>query len=132
MSSSDVVLLAQLAARIALACLFVAAGILHFVPPVLRTMTAMIPPRLRFSGFAQPRNLVILTGVCEIAGGVGLLVAPLTLLAGISLIVFLVAVFPANAYIAGDQARFGLAAFPLIPRAIAQLALMLAIAWAIS
>jgi uncharacterized membrane protein len=130
--SSEPFLIAQLVSRVALACLFVAAGILHFVPPIMRTMATMIPPRLRFSGWLQPRNLVIATGICEIAGGAGLLFAPLTVPAGISLIIFLIAVFPANAYIAGDRTRFGVAAFPLVPRAIAQVVLILVIAWAIS
>jgi hypothetical protein len=37
-------------------------------------MSRMIPPRLRGRGLLSPGNLVRFTGLCEIAGGIGLLV----------------------------------------------------------
>jgi uncharacterized membrane protein len=110
--------------RIVVAGVFVVAGISHFVPSVQRTMAAMIPPRLRLRGVLTPRNLVILTGVCEIAGGIGLLVDVTRVTSGVALAVFLVAVFPANAYAAGHKDRFGAVAIPLVPRLIGQLALI--------
>lgn len=112
----------QLVTAIALAALFVGMGILHFVPSVARGMSAIIPPAIkeRVSGKA----LVRLTGVCEIAGGIGLLVPALRPVAAIALIVFLVAVFPANAYAARHPERFGRAAIPFWPRLLAQLALI--------
>ena len=64
------------------------------------------------------------TGLCEIAGGIGLLVPVLHLAAAIALIVFLIAVFPANAYAAQHPEKFGRAAFPFWPRLLAQLALI--------
>ena len=121
----------QFALRIGLAVVFVAAGVLHFQPTVQRGMAAMIPPRLRFGGIINPRNLVIFTGVCEIAGGLGLLTAPLQVAAGVALILFLAAVFPANAYIAGDRKRFGRAAIAFVPRLVAQIVLMALIALAV-
>jgi uncharacterized membrane protein len=87
-------------------------------------MAAMIPPRMRAAGILSPRALVIGTGVCEIAGGLGLLFPPTALAAGICLVVFLVAVFPANAYAAAHPKRFGSAAMPLVPRLIGQLILI--------
>ena len=114
----------QFALRIVLAVVFVGAGITHFVPPVTRTMRAMIPPRLRTTGLLRPGNLVILTGVCEIAGGLGLIYPPTIVPAGVCLIVFLAAVFPANAFAARYPDRFGVAAIPLVPRLIGQLVLM--------
>jgi uncharacterized membrane protein len=53
----------------------------------------MIPPPL-------PREMwvVYLTGVLEIAGAIGLLIPRLHRAAGISLILFLIAVLPANIY----------------------------------
>ena len=57
--------------RIILAVVFIGAGISHFAPTVQRTMAAMIPPRLRRRGLLAPKNLVIFTGLCEIAGGIG-------------------------------------------------------------
>lgn len=114
----------QFVLRIVLAVLFIGAGITHFVPAVARTMRAMIPPRLRTTGIFRPANLVILTGVCEIAGGLGLLYPPTTVAAGVGLVVFLAAVFPANAFAARYPDRFGVAAIPLVPRLAGQLVLM--------
>ncbi|MBX3309029.1 MAG: DoxX family protein [Cryobacterium sp.] len=114
-----------MAIRILLAVAFIGMGVTHFLPAVQRTMAAMIPPPLRWKGVASPRNLVIFTGLCEIAGGLGLLYPPTVLAASICLIVFLVAVFPANAYAAAHRERFGRAAFPLIPRLIGQIVLII-------
>ena len=108
---------------IGLAVLFLGMGVTHFVPAVSRGMAAMIPPRLRREGLAKPINLVYFTGVCELAGGVGLL-TPLRPIAAIALVVFLIAVFPANAYAAQHPERFGRAAIPFWPRLAAQLALI--------
>lgn len=110
--------------RIVLAVVFVGAGISHFAPSVQRTMSAMIPPRLRMRGLLAPRNLVIFTGLCEIAGGVGLLVDSTRVTSGVALAVFLVAVFPANAYAAKHKDRFGAVAIPLVPRLLGQLVLI--------
>ena len=108
---------------IALAALFLGMGVTHFVPKVSRGMAAMIPPYLRRDGLLKPINLVYFTGVCELAGGLGLL-TPLRPFAAIALIVFLVAVFPANAYAAQHPERFGRVAIPFWPRLAAQLALI--------
>ena len=109
---------------IALAAVFLLMGLNHFVPSSVRTMAAMIPPALRFRGALAPRNLVYLTGLCEVAGGIGLLVPTLHLAAALALAVFLVAVFPANAYAAGQRERFGALAIPLVPRLIGQVVLI--------
>jgi uncharacterized membrane protein len=114
--------------RAALALVFVGMGVSHFVPSVRRGMRAMIPPAL-----AQHRVfLVAFTGVCELAGGIGL-VLPWHLvggewmrwLVGALLVAFLIAVFPANAYAASRPEKFGRAAFPFWPRYLAQLVLIL-------
>ncbi|WP_368498981.1 DoxX family membrane protein [Herbiconiux sp. A18JL235] len=109
--------------RILVAVVFVGMGINHFVPRSVRTMAAMIPPRLRREGVLSPRMLVYLTGVCEIAGGLGLLFPPTRLAAGIALVVFLACVFPANAYAARHPDRFGVFAIPLVPRLLGQMVL---------
>ncbi len=114
----------QFALRFVLAAAFIFMGIAHFLPAAQRTMAAMIPPRMRWAGVLSPRNLVIFTGVCEIAGGLGLIYPPTTLAAGVCLVVFLVAVFPANAYAAAHPERFGRVAIPLVPRLIGQLVLI--------
>lgn len=119
----DALLTAQLVLRIALAVVFAGMGVLHFVPRVARGMRAMIPPPLRRRGW--PAALVALTGVCELLGAAGLL-APwdgVRLAAGICLVVFLAAVFPANAYAARDPERFGATAIPFRPRLVGQVVL---------
>lgn len=108
---------------IVLALVFFGMGVSHFVPTVARTMAAMIPPYLRRDGLLRPINLVYFTGVCELAGAVGLL-TPLRPLAAVALIVFLIAVFPANAYAAQHPERFGRVAIPFWPRLAAQLVLI--------
>ncbi|KQV05988.1 DoxX family protein [Leifsonia sp. Root112D2] len=116
--------IAQLVVCVALAIVFVAMGTAHFRPRSRRVMARMIPPALRFDGLARPEILVAFTGVCEIVGGVGLLIPAVRLAAGVCLAVFLVAVFPANAYAARNRDRFGALAVPLIPRLIAQILLI--------
>lgn len=79
--------------RYVLAVGFIVAGLLHF----LRTSTYMraVPPAL---GHAEA--LVYISGVCEIFGGAGVMIARTRKPAGIGLIALLVAVFPANIYMA--------------------------------
>jgi uncharacterized membrane protein len=92
------------------------------VPGIARGMRAMLPARLRPAG----AFLVAATGVCELAGAAGVL-APWPLLrwiTGIALIVFLIAVFPANAVAAANPGRFGRLATPYAPRMLLQLALI--------
>lgn len=121
MSAFEVV---QLVVRIALACVFVGMGVLHFAPGPARGMARMIPPRMRWGGDAGARVLVAVTGVCELAGGIGLLVPATRVAAAICLAVFLVAVFPANAYAARHPDRFGVFGTPLLPRLLLQLLLI--------
>lgn len=111
----------RLVVGVLLAVAFVGMGIGHFIPAMARGMAAMIPPRMRF---LSAKTLVRLTGVCEIAGGIGLLIPPLHTIAAVALIVFLIAVFPANAYAARDPQRFGRAAIPFWPRLAGQVALI--------
>jgi uncharacterized membrane protein len=83
----------RLLSRYALALLFVLAGTWHFIHPA--TYLAIMPPQL-----PQPLALVYVSGVFEILGGLGLLPAPTRQLAGWGLLALLVAVFPANVYMA--------------------------------
>ncbi|WP_027346792.1 DoxX family protein [Hamadaea tsunoensis] len=81
----------QPALRGGLALMFVTTGIPHFLPGWRRDMAAMIPPAL-----PRPELLVLLTGVLELAGAVGLLIAPLAPAAAICLALLMLAMFPAN------------------------------------
>lgn len=79
--------------------IFIASGFLHFfVPePYLR----IIPPFLPW-----PKALLGASGAAEIAGGVGLLVGKFRRVAGYGLAALLVAVFPANVYMAVAHVSF--------------------------
>ena len=111
-------------ARVLTVLVFVPMGINHFRRGPARAMAAMVPPRLRTTGLFRPQNLVAITGLCEIAGGLGILVPGVRIAAGLALAIFLVAVFPANAYAAAHREKFGRAAIPLVPRLLAQVALI--------
>ena len=120
---------ARRVARGLLAAGLLGMGTAHFRPGPASTMAAMIPPTLRRHGLPSPAALVALTGTCELAGGVGLLMPPTRRLAGAWVIAFLAAVFPANAYAARDPERFGAAAVPFWPRLGAQAALAALTLW---
>lgn len=87
------------AGRLLTATVFIFAGINHFRKPTF--YVRIIPPH-----FPNPKVLVLISGVCEIAGGIGLLVRRLRRAAGAGLIALLIAVFPANIYMAISPARF--------------------------
>jgi uncharacterized membrane protein len=106
------------------AVIFLGMGINHFRPRAARGMARMIPPKMRREGRLNPLNLVYFTGVCEILGGAGILMPWTRLAAAIALTIFLIAVFPANAYAAAHPQKFGRAAIPFWPRLVAQLALI--------
>jgi uncharacterized membrane protein len=85
--------------RRALALFFIGSGINHFVIP--GTYEQIVPP-----GIGDPATLVRVSGVAEIAGGVGALLPRTRRLAGFGLIALLAAVFPANVYMARNPGKF--------------------------
>lgn len=115
-------------ARIVTAVVFIGIGVTHFVPTVVRGMAAMVPRVFHGRPFSA-RGWVWVTGVAEIAGGLGLLWEPTRAAAGIALAVFLVCVFPANAYAATRREIFGVFAVPFWPRAAMQVALIALVLW---
>lgn len=80
-----------------MATLFVGAGVLHLVAP--DPYVAIVPDVL-----PMPELLVLVSGIAELAGGVGLLVPRLRRAAAVGLVALLVAVFPANVAMALDPA----------------------------
>ena len=114
-----------------LAAAFAGMGVTHFVPSVAKGMSAMIPPAIKQRSPVSGKTLVRITGVCELAGAAGLLVRPVRPAAAAGLVLFLAAVFPANAYAARNSDRFGAAAVPVKPRAAAQVLLAALIVLAI-
>lgn len=95
------------AGRWLLALLFVAAGALHFLRPAF--YVRIMPPQLASSALA----LVYVSGFFEIAGGIGLALPRFRRTAGIGLIALLLAVFPANIYMALKPALFADIGSPL-------------------
>ena len=69
--------------------IFVVGGVMHFLRP--RFYLAMMPPWLPAAA-----ALVLVSGVFEILGGIGVLVPATRVIAGWGLIALLFAVFPAN------------------------------------
>ena len=76
-------------ARYALAAFFVLAGVNHFVSPdfYLQMMPAYLP---------WHRELVVLSGILEVVGGLCVLVPGLREAAGRGLVLLLIGIFPAN------------------------------------
>jgi uncharacterized membrane protein len=70
---------------------FILVGISHFRNPQI--FVEIVPPFLPFALF-----LVYLTGVMEIAGGIGIIYPGSRVITGRLLVFFLIAVFPANLY----------------------------------
>ena len=112
------------AARIGIAVMFLFTASSRLSPDITRDLAAMIPPP--FTGNVW---LIYLTGALEALGAIGLLVPRTRRLAGICLVVLLVALFPANVYAAlhGVTLR-GSEASPLWYRAPLQL-LWIATVW---
>src|SRR3954467_6483986 len=71
------------------AAFFIYVGFLHFLKPA--PFVAIVPAFL-----PAHEMLVYISGVAEIAGGIGILVAPVRRAAAWGLLALLVAVFPAN------------------------------------
>lgn len=91
----------RIAAGVA-AVFYVAAGTLHFVKPgpYLKIMPPYIP---------WHSAMVRISGAFEILGGIGLIVAGTRRVAAWGLVVLLIAVFPANVYMAVHPAEAGAA-----------------------
>jgi uncharacterized membrane protein len=75
--------------RWAMALLYFGAGIAHLRSPA--GFLAITPEWVPF-----PRDVILATGVCEIAGAVALITTPLRWWAGVMLALYAVCVFPAN------------------------------------
>jgi uncharacterized membrane protein len=77
------------ASRWVMAALYLAAGIFHLSTP--DTFVMITPAWVPF-----PHQVILATGLCEIAGAFGLMTRSLRRAAGIALALYAVCVFPAN------------------------------------
>lgn len=82
--------------------IFIAAGALHFKNPAM--YERIVPPYL-----PAPGELVAISGAFEILGGIGAAIPQTRRAAGIGLIALLIAVFPANLYMATNASEFAFA-----------------------
>jgi uncharacterized membrane protein len=87
------------------AVFYIAGGANHFITPsfYLKIMPPYIPFHLA---------MVNISGVAEIAGGLGLLLARVRRAAAWGLVALLIAVFPANIYMATNPVEAGAASLP--------------------
>ncbi len=109
-----------------LAAFFIFAGITHFTQDSV--YTEIVPPFLPF-----PYMIVWVTGVMEIIMGIGLLIPRWRRLSGLLLAPFLLAVLPANIYMAIADIPFNgkdLTDFQLWLRVALQFPLIALILWA--
>ncbi len=111
------------ATRYALATMLVLTASAHFTKmkgDLLRMMPDWIP---------QPMTVIYFTGVCEVAGAIGLLVPIVRQAAGIALILFFILIFPANVKAARSGVGIGgKRATPLWLRALMQV-LFITLTW---
>ena len=82
------------ATRCALALMFLFTASAHFTA-MREDLIRMVP-----EGMPYPRQVVYATGIFEVLGAIGLLVPEFQRAAGIALVLFLIAVFPANVHAA--------------------------------
>ena len=81
--------------RVIVATPLLVSGVLHFTHTAL--MASIIPP-----SFPDHPQLVLLSGVLELAGAAGLLLPPFTRAASTCLAVLMIVIFPANVFAAGQ------------------------------
>lgn len=111
------------ATRAGLAVMFCFTAAAHF-NSMRADMIKMVPPAI-----PNPEFMVTFTGICEILGAIGLLVPRTRRLAAVALILFLIAVLPANIYAAlSDVTLRGAPPTPLVPRILLQL-FFIALVW---
>lgn len=91
---------ARTALLLLLAAVYAGFGIVHLVTP--HTLMPLMPGWVPW-----PYEVILFTGACEIAGGIGLLLPPIRRLAGIMLALYALCVWPANLHHALTGAQVG-------------------------
>ena len=111
------------ATRVGLATMLCFTAAAHF-NSMRGDLVRMVPPSI-----PNPELMVTFTGICEILGAIGLLVPRTRKIAAVALIVFFIAVLPANIHAARSGVTLrGQAATPVAPRVALQL-LFIGLVW---
>ena len=111
------------ATRAGLAVMFCVTASAHF-NSMRPDLVRMVPPAI-----PNPELMVTFTGVCEVLGAIGLLIPRTRRLAAIALVLFLVAVLPANIHAAREALTLnGTPVTALWPRVLLQV-LFIALVW---
>jgi len=101
---------------------FLVGGIAHFA--ATNSEMRIVPPYI-----PSPRAAVLITGVFELLGGIGLLARTTRRAAGIGLFLLTVAVTPANVYMLQHSDLFAVPYWALVLRLPVQVGLLVLIAW---
>ena len=112
-------------ARGLLGAVFITTGLLHFLKPGV--YEAIMPPQL-----PAQRELVYASGVAELAGGAAVLAHRSAPVGGWWLIATLVAIFPANVYMAVEAERFKSIPEPLLWARLPLQALLILWVWRVA
>ncbi len=88
--------------RVVMGVLYVGAGVAHFL--LTRTYESIVPDYLTY--YTSARTLVVVSGVAEIAGGLGVMVPATRKAAATGLVMLLVCVMPANVWMVQHPERF--------------------------
>lgn len=101
---------------------FLVGGIAHFA--ATNSEMRIVPPYI-----PSPRAAVLITGVFELLGAIGLLARTTRRAAGIGLFLLTVAVTPANVYMLQHSDLFAVPYWALVLRLPVQVGLLVLIAW---
>jgi uncharacterized membrane protein len=103
---------------------FLIGGIAHFVATA--TEMGIVPPYIPW-----PRATVLITGVFELLGAIGLLYPPTRRAAGTGLFILTIAVTPVHIYMLQRADLFNVPYWALVLRLPVQVALLALIAWSV-
>jgi uncharacterized membrane protein len=86
--------------RVLISLIFICIGILHFI--ITEKFILIVPPIIPYE-----KEVIYISGIFEILGGVGILIPKLKRQAAFGLILLLITVFPANIYMALYNIQLG-------------------------
>lgn len=123
--SVDGVSMVAVAQRIGLVVVFLwffIGGFAHF--KLTEMETSIVPPYIPY-----PRAMVLISGVCELLGAIGILIPRTRRAAGIGLFLLTIAVTPANVFMLQHAERYSVPMWALIFRLPFQVFLLWLIWW---